>query len=86
MSETKALQARLEFLFPSIETAEHALQALEPDLNRKYEKRSQTVLKANKKVLSAHISASDEKALKASVQSLLKTVSLIQKVQAIKKE
>lgn len=81
MTEEKPLEARLEFFFSNPTAAENALLALEPDLNRRHEKRSQTVLKANKKVLSANISASDEKALKASIQTLLKNVALIQQVE-----
>ncbi len=81
MTEEKALEARLEFFFSNPSNAQNALLALEPGLNRRHEKRSQTVLKANKKVLLANIIASDEKALKASIQFLFKSVSLIQRVQ-----
>ena len=81
MTEEKSLEARLEFFFSDSTQAQNALLALEPDLNRRHEKRSQTVLKANKKVLLANISASDEKALKSGIQFLFKSVSLVQRVQ-----
>jgi tRNA threonylcarbamoyladenosine modification (KEOPS) complex Pcc1 subunit len=82
--DTKNLDVRLEILFSNEKNAQQALQALEPDLNRSHEKRVQTSLKANKKLLTANIRASDEKALRGSVQSLLQSAAFIQKIQKSK--
>ncbi|MBU0636230.1 CTAG/PCC1 family protein [Candidatus Micrarchaeota archaeon] len=80
------LQTSFSFSFSSPITAQNAILALQPDLNQKHEKRSKTVLKANKNVVLANMSAMDEIALKASANSMFKAMALIQKIQDNKKE
>jgi tRNA threonylcarbamoyladenosine modification (KEOPS) complex Pcc1 subunit len=62
------------------ETAAIVAKSLKPELDSKHNKRSETKIKLNKGVLSLNIKALDAVALRASLNSNLKLIGLVQKV------
>jgi tRNA threonylcarbamoyladenosine modification (KEOPS) complex Pcc1 subunit len=56
------------------ERAEAILKAIEPELKQEHEKRSQTTVKVKKGMLSIHINALDQTALRASLNGYLRLV------------
>ena len=74
----------VKFFFESNEEALNAAKCIEPELNSQHNRRSETKIKVNKGVLSLNIKALDAVALRASVNSTLKLIGLIQKVLEVK--
>jgi len=68
-------EARL--FFPSEKEAEIALKAISVEKMSAVEKRSQTSMQTNKNFLTLKISAGDATALKASLNSYIKLISLV---------
>ncbi len=72
---------RLRLSFDSGKLAENAKNAVLPDLRS--HKRSETEIKVNKDVLALNIGAVDAVALRASVNSTLKLIGLVQKISEV---
>ena len=62
------------------ENAAFAAESIKPELDSRHNKRSETKIKLNKGVLSLNIKALDAVALRASLNSSLKLIGLVQKV------
>ena len=70
--------------FASEEGAFTALNALLPELDSAHNRRSETKIKVNKSVLSMDVIALDAVALRASLNSCLKLIGLVQKILEVK--
>jgi tRNA threonylcarbamoyladenosine modification (KEOPS) complex Pcc1 subunit len=72
-------ECRVKLFFGEADEAKGTLNALLPDLKLGHNRRSETSIKVNKAVLSLYIRARDAVALRASVNSCLKLIGLVQK-------
>ncbi|MFH1544856.1 MAG: KEOPS complex subunit Pcc1 [archaeon] len=66
----------LELFFPSKEKAEKAFRAVNPELKSEKMNRSTTKVILKKNSFSINIKAKDKTALKASINSLMKSINL----------
>ncbi len=71
---------KVRLFFKGKDEALTALNSLLPDLNSSHNRRSETKIKVNKAVLSLNITALDAVALRASLNSCLKLIGLVQKI------
>lgn len=73
----------LEFSFPSERHALAAFQAISPELENPFEKRSKVVMQTNKNVVLLKINADDEQAMKASLYTYKRFFGLCEKLMFI---
>lgn len=72
--------AATRYSFSSGKNAQNAFKALEPEMDSGHEKRALTKASIEKNFLSATIAAEDINALKASMNSLAKSIALIKEL------
>ena len=70
----------LSFGFESGEKARAAYEAVKPELNRPFERRSKTVMRSNKNVVSLKIIAEDQIAMMATRSSFERLFSALKKI------
>lgn len=86
MEKKFSLEIRVEIGFPSEKKAVHAVAVIAPDLNPGHEKQSRAEVVSNQKTVCIAVQAENEKRLFGSVNSLLNSMALIQKIQSTQKE
>ena len=76
---------QLDLFFDNPKEPQIVLASIEPELLQEKKDRSSTKIKVNKSILSINIKAWDKTALKASVNSYLKSIILAKKTMDLKR-
>ncbi len=74
---------KVRLFFEPAGRADIALKAIKPELDSNRHNRSETKIKINKGVLSLNIKALDAVALRASLNSSLKLIGLVEKIMEV---